>query len=371
MHKLINDHFDEFKIEKIKEKDNIINKAYNDIEETIQVIKSKNQIKKEKIDDDTEQFIYDTKNQTLYNIKTIIYGDGDIQKIIADGDKLKNEIDEKEKTKIQKLEETYEKFRQEICAKIEAKINAKSDEINKLLNKYSMNNGLVNGNLIIKCKNGDVRTHSYILKYLHKDYESLPLDFMKQPNEQDEKVIIESFVKFKKNVIINLLRMLCEGTIWYPITWDFLVNSFLIFDQLPVSDYMNSIFDQTYNAYMKNGLQKCGHWLDGLNIVMKYNNKYLVKIANEIIKENFEAIKGLGDSHKYKVCSCYLKKEKCVFVSFPDNYRIIINNKMKIWDAGKKFCCTDMSCKGKLMFCRYNGMYYCRKHFDELSEEDD
>ena len=308
-------------------------------------------------------------------------------------DELKQLDDEIEKTKQNKTISTEAKILEKenevknLKLELKTQVDKYNLEKNKALNYYTMENGLLVGNLTIKCKDNEIKTHTYILKYLHEDYDGLSLNFnnvVNQPFSPHNKKIVFDFSSFHSDTVKRLLRFLCEQRLRYCITWNDIMELFCIFERTLSKYITEQDTDWIYNTCINRELETYGDYLDGLKIISHCKNKYLMKMTNELINQHFETIKRFRDLHtKDKKCSCEKQKyasvyvyknqcpykTKCKFRSLPDECRKIINEKAEFWDKSAKHCHTS-SCdsNNNLKLSTHNGLYYCDKHYTEQTK---
>jgi len=224
-------------------------------------------------------------------------------------------INYEEEIEIKKIIDKHAKLSKALHDEIEGYNNEK----NILLKKYTVENGLIHGKLTIKCIDCEIKTFTYILKYLHNDFKDFPFnyDITDTSFESTDKLAYTHFLPYRSSLVKKLLLILCEGRSPRYDTWKDIIELFKILDHV-------SITGKIINEMNTESVVKLND-----EVYTECTNNYLVKMANELIRIHFESLKRLSDIHtKDKLCLCYINKKKCPFALFPVEYKAIINGRL-------------------------------------------
>ena len=88
-------------------------------------------------------------------------------------------------------------------------IEGYNNEKNILLKKYTVENGLIHGKLTIKCIDCEIKTFTYILKYLHNDFKDFPFNYdINATFESNDKLVYTHFLPYRSSLVKKLLLIL-------------------------------------------------------------------------------------------------------------------------------------------------------------------
>lgn len=198
------------------------------------------------------------------------------------------------------------------------------------ITKYTLENGKQYGDLILVCKDGEVKVFSEVLQEFSDYYKNQSIF----QNSDEGKTLELSY--YKVEIVECVVQSLYSKTYNKNTlnTWGNIFDFFCAADFLLLTDYARDIFISIALSIKSDFVWEM-NWrryyelIPYTDFIVLTDNEYIKFMIRSFIIEYKDIInRELASHEKYKNCSCYTQKQSCIYAKTPFKFKQLCFNIM-------------------------------------------
>lgn len=229
------------------------------------------------------------------------------------------------------------------------------------LQQFTFEMGLANGDLFIKCDEGEVRTHSLIFEIFSEHYNHCKRVLaLGEKNNNTNDVFTLDLSMYSIDTVKNVLCLLYrEGCVYKLTNIKQIIDFFLLAEMLLLFNGAEKSLKLCWKhikQYVINGNMFEPYILDDcLQLVSNYDTYYIMKLFIFLLKKHDSEVEKTFTEHNKCECSCK-NGIMCNYMKLHTNYRNAIENYLFPLYVKCGYCRRK-----SIGFC--NGVNICKRHF--------
>lgn len=235
-----------------------------------------------------------------------------------------------------------------------------SEEKERELQQFTFDNGIVNGDLLIKCNGGEIRTSSLIFETFSELYNNCKRVLsLGDPGSDTQSIFALDLSMHTVDTVKNVIHLLYrEGKIYELNNVKQIIDFLLLAEMLLLFKGGERSLKLCWKHIKQNIIN--GDVLepyildDCLRMVSNCDTHYTVKLFISLLRKHDAEIEKIFTEHDTNECSCK-NGVPCIYMQFSEKHRDIITNYLFPLYATCRYCRRKgIACCNEVEICKYH-----------------